>query len=201
MIRKHAKKISGFTLIELLIVVTIIGIIVAFGYPVYTNKVIETRRTDAKSALTKLANLQEKIFTECNRYASGLVDTITGSSCAGAGGATLIAWDVPARMATPTTGLSADGHYQITIMARTAGNAGPTATCTAVAGNCFLLQANPTGVGASGLQVRNGVSDGNLRLDQAGRKSWNRGNAAVFDANNTGMYVDGGGNIIQWTAK
>lgn len=201
MINMQSKKISGFTLVELMIVVAIVGIIVAFGYPVYTNKVIETRRTDAKSALTKLANLQEKIFTECNQYAVNLTDTVTGSSCGGVGGAPTIAWDLPARMATPTTGLSADSHYEINIVARTAGNEGPNGTCTAIANNCFLLQANPAGAGVSGLQVRNGVPDGNFRLDHAGRASWNRGNVASFDANKTEMYVDGGGNIIPWTAK
>jgi len=200
MTKELSKKTSGFTLIELLIVVAIIGIIVAFGYPVYTNKALETRRTDAKDALSRLATLQEKFFTECNRYATNLTDTVTGSSC-NVGAGAVIAWDVPTRMATPTTGLSIDGHYEITIMPRTPGNAGPTGACTVVAGNCFLLQANPTGAGVSGLQVRAGVSDGNFRIDHAGRKSWNRGNTGVVDGNNTAMYADGGGNIVQWTAK
>ncbi len=190
MIRKHAKKTSGFSLIELMIVVVIIGIIVAFGYPVYTDKMIETRRTDAKEALSRLATLQEKIFTECNQYATGLVTTTVGSSC-GVGGATpVIAWSDTA------TFVSADGHYTISILPFVVGPAG---TCTAT--TCFLIQADPIGAGASGLQRRNGASDGVLVLDHAGRKSWDRRLGGLMDAGNTGMYVDGTGAVIKWSAK
>ena len=184
---RRSKKLSGFSLIELMIVVAIIGIIVAFGYPVYTEKMIETRRTDAKEALLRLATLQEKFFTECNQYATGLATIGAPPTCA----ALVIPWGDTA------TFVSADGHYAISIIVPPP--AGPGVPCTAA--TCFMLQANPVGAGASGIQIRNGVSDGNLRLDHAGRKSWNKGNAAPFDANNTGMYVNGTGAIIKWSDK
>ncbi len=182
----RSKKISGFSLIELMIVVAIIGIIVAFGYPVYTEKMIETRRTDAKEALSRLATLQEKYFTECNRYATGLMVIGVPPTCA--------ALNIPWSDAAPF--VSSDGHYAISILPPPAG---PGAPCTAA--TCFMLQANPVGAGASGMQRRNGVSDGNLRIDHAGRKSWAKGNTAALDGNGTGMYVNGSGAIISWSAK
>lgn len=191
MIRKHAKKISGFSLIELMIVVAIIGIIVAFGYPVYTEKMIETRRTDAKEALSRLATLQEKIFTECNQYATVLVTTGTGSSCGPVGGSPSLAWSDVAPF------VSADGHYTISMI--TPPPAGPGVPCTAA--TCFLLQADPIGVGASGMQTRNGVSDGVLVIDHAGRKSWDKGLGGVMDGKNTGMFVNGTGAVIKWSGK
>ena len=188
---RRSKKLSGFSLIELMIVVAIIGIIVAFGYPVYTEKMIETRRTDAKEALLRLATLQEKFFTECNRYATGLRTT-------GAPPVTCAALNIPWSDTAPF--LSADGHYTISILDPTGLGPDPANLCTQA--TCFMLQANPVGVGASRMQTRSGISDGVLVIDHAGRKSWARGNPPPpFDGNNTQMYVDSAGAIISWSAK
>ena len=59
---------AGFTLIELMITIVIIGIIAAIAYPNYTRYVMETRRSDGQIALTQIAALEEKYFTECNHY-------------------------------------------------------------------------------------------------------------------------------------
>lgn len=65
---------KGFNLIELLVVVGIIGILTMIAYPSYQDYLRKTRRSDAKIALTEMANLQEKFFSNNNRYTS----TITG---------------------------------------------------------------------------------------------------------------------------
>jgi len=182
----RSNKLYGFTLIELMIVVVVIGIIVAFGYPIYTEKMIETRRSDAKDALSRLATLQEKFFTECNQYATTLTDTVTGSACGGGvgGGAPRIAWDLVANMPTATTGLSADGHYVVSII--NPPPAGPLNTCTAAI--CFLLEANPSIAGASGLQRKGVIWDGEFRLDHTGRKSWDKSDTTAVNPI-TGMFA------------
>lgn len=190
-IKARSKKSTGFSLLELMIVVVIIGIVAAYGYSVYTENVIQTRRTDAKEALGRLATLQEKFFTECNRYATTLDTTAALSTCAGL--------NIPWR--DGANNLTADGHYAVSIVLQTAANEGPAGNCNAAIGNCFLIQADPVGAGASGLQTRNGVSDGVLVLDHAGRKSWDKGLAGMMSAQSTGMFVDGAGVNIKWSAK
>ena len=53
---------KGFTLLELMIVVVIIGIIAAIGYPSYTQHLLKTRRADAQRALTDLANRLDRYY-------------------------------------------------------------------------------------------------------------------------------------------
>ena len=58
----------GFTLIEVMIVVAIIGILAAIGYPSYQNQVQKTRRADAKAALMELAQGAERYYTQNGDY-------------------------------------------------------------------------------------------------------------------------------------
>jgi type IV pilus assembly protein PilE len=67
---KIAKLSSGFTLIELMIVVAVIALLVGIGYPSYVDHVRKGKRAEAHGALLRGAQLQERFFTDRNRYAS-----------------------------------------------------------------------------------------------------------------------------------
>lgn len=62
----------GFTLIELMIAVVIVAILTAIAYPSYTQYVLRSHRTAAKTALQDLASRQERFFTTNNVYATTL---------------------------------------------------------------------------------------------------------------------------------
>ena len=65
---KQSSKQAGFTMIELMIVVAIIGIISAVAFPSYTSYMKKSRRADAKVALTKMADAQERWYLQNSIY-------------------------------------------------------------------------------------------------------------------------------------
>ena len=65
-----SKANKGFTLTELLVVVLIASILVGLGLPGYRSFVIRGGRTDATTALMKLAASQEKFYLQNGIYAS-----------------------------------------------------------------------------------------------------------------------------------
>jgi len=65
---KHNTHSKGFTLIELMIVIVIIGLLSAIAIPSYRDFVVRSNRADAKVALTEMANLQEKFYSEFGTY-------------------------------------------------------------------------------------------------------------------------------------
>ena len=69
-LRSGLRGIGGFTLIELMIVVIIISVLAAIAYPAYQNYARESKRTDAHTALLRIAALQEKHFSNNNVYAN-----------------------------------------------------------------------------------------------------------------------------------
>jgi type IV pilus assembly protein PilE len=60
--------IRGFTLIEAMIVVAIIGIIVAFGYPAYRDQVMKSRRAEGMGELLELADRLERYYSDKGTY-------------------------------------------------------------------------------------------------------------------------------------
>lgn len=59
---------AGFTLIELMIVVAVIGILGAIAFPAYSQYVIRGKRAEGRAALMDAAALQERFYSDCNRF-------------------------------------------------------------------------------------------------------------------------------------
>jgi len=74
MMTQHPARRRGFTIIELLIVVAVIGVLAAIAMPMYRDYVVRANRSDAIIALTELANLQEKFYSNEFSYTSTISD-------------------------------------------------------------------------------------------------------------------------------
>ena len=85
---------SGFTLIELMIVVLIMAILAAVGYPAYTKYVIRGKRGEGRAALMDAAAKLERYYSDKNKYTGTLADANISSK-------------------------SENGHYQISITSAT----------------------------------------------------------------------------------
>lgn len=65
---------AGLTLTELLVVMAIVSLLAAIGYPSYTSYVTRANRSAAKSVLLQVADRQEQFFADNKRYASDLTE-------------------------------------------------------------------------------------------------------------------------------
>ncbi len=65
---------AGFTLIELMIVVAIIGVLATIAVPTYNDYVVNSRRSEAKSALQEAMNRQERFYTTNNAYTNNMTN-------------------------------------------------------------------------------------------------------------------------------
>ena len=123
--KNKRRNIAGFTLMELMIVVAIVGIIAAVGYPSYTQYVIRGKRSEGRSALLDTAARMERYYSDNNQYAT---------------------------LATVGIGATSEnGHYNITQQSLTNGNqnyvlrAAPTFTDT----ECGYLEITHAGAKTS----------------------------------------------------
>ena len=67
------RNMRGVTLVELMIVVVIVSILVAIGYPSYLQFTARAKRTEAKAALLKIAVNQERIYLQNNTFTTDLL--------------------------------------------------------------------------------------------------------------------------------
>jgi type IV pilus assembly protein PilE len=63
---------TGFTLIELMIVVGVIGILAAVGYPNYTEYVKKTRRSEVAALLIEEAHRLERFHSKTGQYTDSI---------------------------------------------------------------------------------------------------------------------------------
>lgn len=63
---------TGFSLVELLVVVVIIAILSLVAVPSYRQYSIRAQRTEAKTALLRLAANQERFYLQNNTYSADL---------------------------------------------------------------------------------------------------------------------------------
>ena len=90
MLGKPNKSWQGFTLIEVLVVIAILTILATIAIPAYDSMKRKGNRTDAVSALTRAAQLQERWYSNKGTYT-----------------------DDPTDIAMP--GTSENGHYNLSI--------------------------------------------------------------------------------------
>lgn len=111
-------KSCGFTLIELMVTILIGAILVTIAIPMYNQQLIQSRRTDARTALLDLASREERFMSTNSVYSS------TPANLGYSG-----TWPI-------TVG---GGYYNVTVWVCAA------VTCSADAGTgaAFLLQATP----------------------------------------------------------
>ncbi len=112
------ERVHGFTLIELMIALVIVSLLVGVAYPVYTEKMRSTRRSDAISALLMLANRESSFRANYNTYTTTVV---ASSGCSGSGCGLGFA-----------SAVSDDGSYNLSAAAGAAG-----------IGTSYLLSAAP----------------------------------------------------------
>ncbi|MGI9334449.1 MAG: type IV pilin protein, partial [Gammaproteobacteria bacterium] len=72
--RRSLYRQHGITLFELMIVVVIVGIIAAVGYPSYQGYTRQAKRSDAQAALTRMAAQQERWYADNNTYTDNATD-------------------------------------------------------------------------------------------------------------------------------
>lgn len=72
---KHKNKKRGFTLIELMITVAVLGILSAITVPSYVEYARKSKRTEAKTEILRIAQLQESYYVQNLSYAKYLNGT------------------------------------------------------------------------------------------------------------------------------
>ena len=127
----NRNRAAGFTLIELMIVVVVIGILAAIGYPSYIAYVQRGNRAAAQQLMLDIASRQQQYLLDARSYTATL-GTSAGLNLAPQG------WDC-----TTTITKCSNNYYEITMSTVSAGPP-PNYTITATARNQQLSDGNLT---------------------------------------------------------
>jgi type IV pilus assembly protein PilE len=125
--RKHGA--IGFTLIELMIVVVVIALLTTVAYPSYRDYVIKGKRAEAKAALLRAAQMQERYYSDKATYLADLAPLFGLGA-----GATVYSSENPSNPGKDNVAGTGSAAYTIAAAA-------PTAGCPINA--CFSLTATP----------------------------------------------------------
>ena len=71
-LRAVYRQMRGITLIELMIVIVVLALLVAIGYPNYRQFAARAKRTEAKAALLMIAQNQERFYLQNNTYTTDM---------------------------------------------------------------------------------------------------------------------------------
>ena len=77
---------TGFTLVELMIVMAILSILVAIAWPAFAGAIQKSRRTDAMTALSRIAQAQERWRANNPGYQDTLANLVGASNSMSTGG-------------------------------------------------------------------------------------------------------------------
>ncbi len=67
---------KGFSLLEMLVVITIIGIVVTFALPSYSQHIAKARRITAEAALMQLAGQMESYYMQHHSYEGATLEKL-----------------------------------------------------------------------------------------------------------------------------
>jgi len=74
------KKTGGFTLIELMIVLAVLSIIVAVGYPSYQEHVKKSHRAEGMGQLLELADRMERAYSDSGTYPTDISEVYVATT-------------------------------------------------------------------------------------------------------------------------
>ena len=74
------KRTRGFTLIELMIVIAVLSIIVAVGYPSYMEHVKKSRRAEGMGQLLELADRMERAYSDRGTYPTNISEVYVATT-------------------------------------------------------------------------------------------------------------------------
>lgn len=102
---------NGFTLLELLVVMVVVAILAAVAIPSYTDYIRKSRRTEATSALLRVANGMEKFLLANNTYPTAITELVNGS------GGTLTGVGSMGLISSGPDWTTTSGNYAVSIVA------------------------------------------------------------------------------------